>query len=303
MDDLVRALAGSVLGWLALSIALAGSGMVLALTPLLHRRAPRGGAPLVWEWTLPGWSGVVMGSCIGATVLSGFLLLQEAWTAALGVWGGLGVALSGATWGMRRWYRRRLHRQVLPALVQLTALVSGSSSLLRAFRSVAQTAAWPLAHEWQWVDRQVGQAALLPDRTGQNRLQTITHADALAALAQATPDPLHAQVLAALATIYDSGGEGAAGVRLQALTTALTHAEEAQHAVLRAGRRVIGQAAIIVGAMSVVALWLVITQRTLVLQAFQESPLGGVALIWFVGWMAAPFGAAWWMTRPNEWSE
>lgn len=301
IDDLTRALAGSVLGWSALALLLSGVGLALVLGAQPPRRRRHGGAPLEWEWSIPGWSGIVLVSSIAAAALSGAALLAERWTAALGVWGVLAAVLRLGAWGLRRWYCRRLRRQVVPALVQLTALVTGSSSLLRAFRSVAQTAAWPLADEWRWVDRQVGTSALVLDRHGQRRLQAITHADALTALARRTPDPLHAQALAALAAVYERGGESAAAVRLAALTAALQQAEAAQHAVARASQRVIGQATIIVGAVGVVAIWLAVSQTELVQRAFGASPYAVPALVWFLGWIAAPFVAAWLATRMDDW--
>lgn len=224
-----------------------------------------------------------------------------------GRWEGVAAAplvALGSGWGIWRvarwWYSRQLRRQVGSALAQLTALVSGSSALLGAFRTVAQSHPWPLGAEWSWVDQQV-QTPMVVREHGRPVVRYIDHAQALMALATQTWDPLHAQALHHLASIYESGAESAAAPRLRALTEAISQAERMQREARQALSRVMAQAYVIVGAMTLVALWLLVSQPERMHQAFVMSPFGLTAAIWFSAWLAAPLALAWWVTRMPDW--
>lgn len=298
--DLDRMIGQGLVGWVVMAVALASAAGALLAAPAALWRPRRIPEPLHFTpqpAPLALFIGIAAGSGVSASVAA-------IW---LGHWQGLllapGIVVASVfltRWVARWWYRRQLQRQVSSALVQLTALVAGSSSLLSAFRSVAEGSRWPLAAEWQWAEQQTRTPIVVRER-GRTTVRYVDHAMAIAALSQQTWDPIHAQALLHLANIYDSGAEAHALPRLRALTEAVMHMERTRRDAHRHIERVIAQSYLLVGAMLLVAGWLLVSQPERMGLAFGAGPLGIAAALWFGIWLGAPLLAARWLTRVPDW--
>lgn len=126
------------------------------------------------------------------------------------------------------------------------------------------------------------------------------HAYALRCLAAQTPLDAHARVLDAIALIYEQGAESHAGTRLRQLDELLHEHDRLRRNLMTQFGRVRNQAFIIAGAMGVILLWLLLSQTERVYAAFVLSPLGALAALWFVFWLALPIVAGLLLARPPD---